>query len=104
MYDVSVIGGVVVNFPTIFSDYVIFQSQVPKFWHILYWICPYHYALEGLITILFRDDETEVVDIFGATETTSEYVKSYYYEFKYKHRYKNLGILMIIFCVVRYEE
>lgn len=89
---------------SLFCGYMIPSQNIPTFWVFLYWLNPLHYALEGLFTTQFKDDNTDITLITGGTTTAEAYVKDAFSEWSYSHRYGDAVALVIFIIVLRWVK
>jgi len=61
----QIVASIFVSISNLFSGFLIKKGAMPIFWQFLYYVCPMHYALEGLIMSQFGDDDTQVAAIQG---------------------------------------
>jgi hypothetical protein len=62
---------------------------------------PLHYALEGLYTTQFRNDDTPVTLYTGEVTTAEGYVSMFFSEWKYEHRYFDVLVLLLFIVLFR---
>lgn len=80
-----VLGGVASMIMAMFCGFLIPQDSFPTFWLFVYWLNPFHYALEGLIMTQFHKDDTVITAMDGSKMTaehfmTEELFKSWSYD------------------------
>mmetsp|Transcript_24221 Transcript_24221/g.24835 ORF Transcript_24221/g.24835 Transcript_24221/m.24835 type:complete len:1388 (-) Transcript_24221:477-4640(-) len=96
----QVVSGMTSTFLTLFCGFMIPSQSIPTFWLFIYWINPLHYALEGLFTTQFHDDDTKIKLFNGGETTAREYVGDVFEEWSFKHRWYDFAALIIfIFCL-----
>lgn len=89
------------TFISLFCGFMIKPEDFPSFWIFMYWLDPLHYVLEGVIVTQFNRDDT-LVRVTGSpiVTTASNFVESFYSEWRYGHRGWDvlaLGLFIIIF-------
>lgn len=66
----------------------------------MYWLNPLHYALEGLISAMFRGDSTPIVMLNQESTTAESYIRDYQFtSWSYGHIGYDvlaLGIFIIV--------
>jgi ABC-type multidrug transport system permease subunit len=67
----------------------------------MYWLCPLHYTIEGILSTQFHDDDRVILALDGINTTT---VSAYFTEFfggKYSYDHRGYDVLaLFIFIVV----
>lgn len=64
---------------SLFCGFLITEQAFPTFWLFMYWLDPFHYVLEALITAMFHKDTTEIVLLNHMKTTAETFVKDYQY-------------------------
>ena len=77
------------------------MQDFPTFWLFLYWLNPLHYALEGLFTTQFHNDDTKIVTVTGIPTTAEKFMASYYEDWKYENRFWDLIALLLFIAALR---
>jgi ABC-type multidrug transport system ATPase subunit len=94
----GVIASLVLNLWVSFCGFLISPGDIPAYWDFMYWISPFHYLMEGLVTTQFHgvNDQISVVTEAGPVSmTVAEYVDFHFGgEWKYSHRWGNVIVLM----------
>jgi ABC-type multidrug transport system permease subunit len=81
--------------------FLISPGSIPSYWIWMYWLCPLHYTIEGILSTQFHDDDRVILALDGITKTT---VSAYFHEFfggKYSYDHRGYDVLaLFIFIVV----
>ncbi|EPS67052.1 hypothetical protein M569_07725, partial [Genlisea aurea] len=78
----------------LFAGFVIPITRIPVWWRWFYYICPFSWTLNGLITSQFGDIETRL----DTGETVEEFIHSY---FGFRHdRLGYVALIIVGFAVI----
>lgn len=80
----------------LFCGFLIGEQNFPTFWLFMYWLDPLHYALEGLITSQFHQDDTPITTMNGAIMTAEEYIAQVQFP---SWSYDNIGYDVLALCI-----
>lgn len=97
----QVLAGMTSTINSLFCGFMIRSQDIPTFWQFVYWLCPLHYCLEGLVFTQFNGDDTEITTISGEELTAYDYVKEFFEEWDYSHRVADFMALIIFIIVLR---
>lgn len=73
------IQGLAILSLSVFCGFLITEENFPSFWLFMYWLNPLHYALEGIISAMFRDDDTVITLLTGESSSAERYVHDIYF-------------------------
>ncbi|CAM9753538.1 unnamed protein product [Chrysoparadoxa australica] len=96
------LGGVINSLLSLFGGFLISPGLLPTYWLFAYWLCPLHYALEGLITTQFHDNIELVVAPTGGQVPINAFVDDFFGgEWSYSNRHANIGALFVFLALAR---
>eukprot|EP00981_Chlorochromonas_danica_P012641 scaffold5237_cov170-Ochromonas_danica.AAC.17 len=103
---IHILGGVASMIMAMFCGFLITQDSFPTFWLFVYWLNPFHYALEGLIMTQFHKDDTIITAMDGSKMTaehfmTEELFKNWSYD-QVGYDVLALGLQAFAFLVATY--
>lgn len=92
------------TFVSLFCGFMIKPEDFPSFWIFMYWLDPLHYVLEGVVVTQFnRDDSLVRVTGTPIVTTASNFVESFYSEWRYGHRGYDVLALFLFIIIFRFE-
>eukprot|EP00981_Chlorochromonas_danica_P002643 scaffold519_cov179-Ochromonas_danica.AAC.2 len=71
---IHILNGMASMIMSMFCGFLITQDSFPTFWLFVYWLNPFHYALEGLIMTQFHKDDTVITTSNGEKVTAEYYI------------------------------
>lgn len=101
----DVAAGITSTMFSLFSGFLIQLQNMPTFWIFMYWLDPLHYALEALISAMFKGDTTLITltqpppsglipDANGQV-TAEQFIRAYYPSWSYD----NIGYDILALCL-----
>ncbi|KAG5183352.1 ABC-2 type transporter-domain-containing protein [Tribonema minus] len=87
----------------VFGGFFISPGQIPNYWIWAYYITPFHYAIEGILSSQYHDDDTEIIALDGVSTTTISAYLDEFFGGKFSYSSRGYDVMALLIFIVIFQ-